>query len=229
MLRRSLILLFILTINQLKAEKLFDQQDYNASLNDAPIHEVDSLNLLSKKFKIFNKDSSLYFAQQALQIASSIEYIEGVIHAQHNIGEFYLDDGDYDSALEVFKAAESNSKKYHIEYLDCLSLSKIAIVYYFIGKYEKALDILLSERINNVLQRDNKIELASMQNMISYIFAKRGELKKSLVYRYRALNTRLEIGDKNEIQKCNDFFSGCTVITHETFLRLTPNLVIMRF
>ena len=106
MLRRSLILLFILTINQLKAEKLFDQQDYNASLNDAPIHEVDSLNLLSKKFKIFNKDSSLYFAQQALQIASSIEYIEGVIHAQHNIGEFYLDDGDYDSALEVFKAAE---------------------------------------------------------------------------------------------------------------------------
>ncbi|UZR93924.1 tetratricopeptide repeat-containing sensor histidine kinase [Chondrinema litorale] len=206
MLRRSLILLFLLTFTQLKAAKFFNQEDNGASLTDIQTREVDSLNLLSKKYKIYNKDSSLYFAKNALKIAISIEYINGLISAQHNIGEYYLDDGNYDSALLIFEAADKNAKKYRLEYLDCLSQSKTAIVYYFIGEYEKSLDILLSEEINNVLQRENKTEYANIQNMVSYIYSKRGELKKSLIYRYRALNTRLEIGDKNEIAKSYNAF-----------------------
>ncbi len=170
---------------------------------------VDNLNKKAITFKNLNIDSLYYYSKRAEELAKKINYNRGRVEAILNSGEYYMDKSQYSKARDAFDYSLSLCKEFEIDYLEAKSKSKQAAYYYFTGSYDSALNII-GHDVEAVIEKYDNIELASLLNLTSYIYAKQGLYAEALQYRYRVLNLRLAINDKNEIAKSynalGDFF-----------------------
>lgn len=170
---------------------------------------VDNLNKKAITFKNLNIDSLYYYSKRAEELAEKTNYNRGRVEAILNSGEYYMDKSQYSKAKDAFDYSLSLSKEFEIDYLEAKSKSKQAAYYYFTGSYDSALNII-GHDVEAVIEKYDNIELASLLNLTSYIYAKQGLYAEALQYRYRVLNLRLAVNDKNEIAKSynalGDFF-----------------------
>src|ERR1039458_2864591 len=68
---------------------------------------INTLNLISCEFKSNNPDTAIYFAKQALVLASKIEYKIGIADAYTWLGTAVSSLGKYDEALKELTIAKS--------------------------------------------------------------------------------------------------------------------------
>ncbi len=164
------------------------------------LEKVALLNQLSENYSVRTPSLSLEYAQQALALANDLNYPGGKGLAYNNIGEYYLNNGDYLKANENFAQALRVGQSIQDTTLIAISLTKIAVVSYFKGDYQQALKLALVV-LPLHKKTGNLRALANTQNTISYIYNGQGLPEKALEYALQALRNRRSLNDPNEIAK----------------------------
>ncbi|MDJ1506729.1 tetratricopeptide repeat-containing sensor histidine kinase [Xanthocytophaga agilis] len=164
------------------------------------VEKVNFLNHLAEVYSVRIPLQALKYGQLALTHAQTANYIQGQAKAFNNIGEYYLNNGEYDKANEQFQQALKIGYTISETEIIATSLTKIGVVYYFKGDYQKALHYLhqtlpLHKKLYNLRA------IANTQNTISYIYANQGVPEKALEYALQSLRIRKELNDPNEIAK----------------------------
>ncbi|MCU0446268.1 MAG: tetratricopeptide repeat-containing sensor histidine kinase [Microscillaceae bacterium] len=188
------------TTSQLKLPPPIDSLEIARKTTNQPRKYIDLTNLLAEKYKTFSPQKSLQYAEEAHQLAQKSRYTLGVVQALVNIGEFYLDDGNYTSALSRFFQALELSRQIKSESIEAIVMNKIGVVYYFQNQYDKALEYELPV-LEIQTKRQDYGQLGNTLSIISYAYTKKGNYATALQYHFRALEIREKIGDKNEIAK----------------------------
>lgn len=151
--------------------------DLNGQSNN--IHElnIDTLNLLSKKFCKSDFDSAYFYAEKALRLSDEINYPEGKIAAIINLGETKLAKGEIDSSVVHFNRALSigleNEKLSNYTFYARLGLCK---VHYYRAEYPEAL-IIIDKALEGLSKHTNFSFLASALNMKALIYKRTGKLE----------------------------------------------------
>ena len=86
------------------------------------------LNQIAESYKTISPLQSLEYAQLALDIAEKVRFSDGKAIALNHIGEYYLDTGEYDKALEFFFKALAISKNQKNKILESISYNKIGVI-----------------------------------------------------------------------------------------------------
>ncbi len=101
---------------------------------------------LSYEYAYSDFDSSLLYAQKALQLAEDIDFARGKANALIGFGNLYLRQGDYPQALQyAFKALEL-SEKFHFKREKAISLMELGYTYQDLSDYTRSLDLSLQAR-----------------------------------------------------------------------------------
>jgi signal transduction histidine kinase len=198
-----LLFLFILVFGSpLGAQTLAAPEDSleNALPSSAGQVRADLLNKLSEEYKVKVPAKAFSYGQQALLLATRLNYQPGVAAAFNNLGEYYLNNGNYGLATENFQKALSVGQSTDNKVVVAVSLAKIGVVFYFQGQYDKAL--LYAHQALPLLEKQNlQKEWAEDLSIISYIHSAGGNTQKALDYSLRALRIRQKMQNDNEIAK----------------------------
>lgn len=168
-----------------------------------PLKKAQILNSLSESYKAISPYKSFEYANQALDLARNIPDLRQEACAYINIGEYYLDLGKYDLALEYFEKALKDAQKQKFKNIEAVSFNKIGVVYYLQNKYA----LCLEYQFKSLKLQDKTIKQeirAQVLSLISYAYSKQGSYQKALDYHFQALKIREELGNQNEIAKSHN-------------------------
>jgi signal transduction histidine kinase/tetratricopeptide (TPR) repeat protein len=123
--------------------------------HDESIDNVRRLNFISEYYWGISIDSSLVYAEKALNLAEKIGFLEGKASAYLHFGGSYFYLSNYYSALKNFKLSLALWQKVGDKKNESAVLSNISMIYISLGLFEKALDYnkksqVVSEEINDI-------------------------------------------------------------------------------
>jgi tetratricopeptide (TPR) repeat protein len=147
---------------------------------------------ISKEFRTENYDSALVYAKNALKLARSLDFNEGIAKCQFDVGTIYYYRGEYDLTFEAWNEAAEKWKLIKDE-------SSLANCYRSIGiiksnqgdfktsieYYNKALEI--GEKINSLN------EISSTYNNIGMVYYAQGKYTEALEQYLKALKVNEEL------------------------------------
>src|SRR5436190_11160516 len=111
-------------------------------LNGHPTADTTRLSLLSNVAYYYNEidpDKGLKYAEEQLSLAKKINVPRHEADAMANRGINYWTQGEYEKAIEEYKAAQEIYKQLHLEREYTAILGRIGVVYYSSSDYPKAL------------------------------------------------------------------------------------------
>lgn len=128
----------------------------DANSTQRPVSQIDSLkaltnsstdstladlyNQISWNYRNINIDSSIHFAQKALELSRTHNYLNGINHSLNYLGIAYRNRSNYSKALELFfealKSSEYSKDLEEISY----TLINIGNIYIFQTNYQGAID-----------------------------------------------------------------------------------------
>ena len=158
--------------------------------------QVNYLNKLSSEYvNLSSYDTSLHYANSALQLAQYLEFKHGIAQAYNSMGAIYWYQGDYPKALDYY----SNGLKMEEEIGNKNGVAKnfgnIGNVYLTQGDYSKALDYYFKAlKIGEELGDKNRI--AIQLGNIGMVYMDQADYPKALDYFLKALKFGKEVGDK---------------------------------
>ena len=144
------------------------------------------------------QDSGLQQAQEALQLATSLEYEEGRVRAFYNLGKFHAFQSNFPSAVENYQKSISLASRIDDQKLLVAPYSDLSYIYGELGNYSKALEYALAAvRITDEL---NQIvgDQSQVYDNISYIYQELGNLKDAKKYALLALKADSLYGDQTD-------------------------------
>lgn len=156
--------------------------------------KIEILNTISINYLDYSLDSSLYFANEALNLAHIVQDKKGISDAYNGIGNVYLDKRDYNTALEFyFKCLDVRT-----EINDLKAISKvcndIAYIYRIENNYTKALEYY-KKGLEKSESIDDKKETTLFYIRIAGVFQDMGRYKESIEHYLKALDYEKEIHD----------------------------------
>jgi len=139
-------------------------------------------------------DSSIYFAQQLLELAESIEHRKFVADALNIQGSAYRLLGEFDKAIEYHQRSFDIMEEIDDKSGMAAAVNNIGIVHVMQGDRNKALDyfkqnLAIREKIGD------KRGIAGASNNIGNLYRAQGNLAKAAEYMTRALKIFEELGD----------------------------------
>lgn len=171
-------------------------------------YKTDALNLLSRElFLRTNYDSSLYYANQAMELGKKKGYKNGIADALSNIGKNYFSQGKNDEAMKSLKQAlkifkEIDQKK---GIADCYN--NMGNVYMTRSDYEKAYKLY-----SDALEIRKKIEdwqgMADSYNNMGIIKYYQGEYPEALENYLKALKHLKKIGNEKGVARSYSNIGG---------------------
>jgi len=166
-------------------------------------NKVNILNKLSEigGWRIGNYDTTMYYAQTAMQLAEKLEFKKGIATGYNNIGVIYRNQGNYPEALKNFLIL----LKIHEEIGDkggtADAYNHIGIIYRNQGNYPEALkNYFTSLKIFEEI--GDKSGIAINYINIGIIYKNQDNYPKALKNLFAALKIFEEIGDKGGIAPC---------------------------
>ncbi len=112
---------------------------------------------LSSNYRFSDPDSSMLFAQQAMQLAGTLNFPKGEARALHTYGEARRFRGEFPQALEAqFKALQISKNSDYLEGEE-LSLGSIGQVYNDLNEYRQALHYLYQANKINEIRSDKYV------------------------------------------------------------------------
>ncbi len=140
---------------------------------------------LSTKYRFFNPDSSVLFAQQAMQLADKANFPKGEARALYVYGESIRFRGDYPQALQAqFKALQISKRNNFLEEEE-LSLGSIGFVYNDLEEHRQSL-IYLFEAVKINGLRSDKYVRGRWLSGIGQVYEKMNMLDSALFYLHQA-------------------------------------------
>jgi len=170
--------------------------------------KVNALNELAYLFRSNNPDTAIYFASEALELATTANYATGMINAylrksiaNKNLGNFeeaLENNTDALSLCDQLLGSEAPTDKSKLMILKAWAYGNFGNIYEEQGNYPEAL-------INNLTALKIREEIGdeagitASNNNIGNIYAGQGNYSEALKYLFAALKVKEEIGDKKSI------------------------------
>lgn len=159
--------------------------------------KVLALNQLAEHYKSTLPSKSLKQAQAALEIAQKLQSPNLIALSISNIGEHYLDDGNYSKALATFRKAQQQGNLQ--DSIQAIILNKIGVSYYFQGQYKQALKF--QQKALALLNASQNLRRGYILSAISYVYMRQGNYRAALDYHFKALEVRKKMNNPNELAK----------------------------
>src|SRR6266496_1401105 len=170
--------------------------------------KINALNGLAYEFRSNNADTAIYFASEALALATKTNYETGIINAYLYKAIATMNLGKYGEALknnmnalkvcDELLSSEKATDKSKILKLKAGAYSSIANIYDEQGNYTEALkNNFAALKIREETQ--DKVGIAASYNNIGNIYAVQGNYPEALKNLFAALKIKEETGDKNSI------------------------------
>lgn len=190
----------ILIIQTFAQQKKIDELELSLQ-NLTNKQKAEVYNQLAEYYKNISLEKSYKNSKLALEYGEKYNDVKQTLKAKLNIGEYYLDQGNYNKAKKSFLAV-LKTKNYRDKTIKAAALNKIGVVYYFQSQDSIAMKYLKkSLNIYKTIGKQYWREKAQVLNLISYIHNREGNFSEALEFHFQALNTRKKLGDKNEIAK----------------------------
>ncbi|MDO9578429.1 MAG: tetratricopeptide repeat protein [Candidatus Cloacimonadales bacterium] len=159
---------------------------------------VNKLNRISREYSAFQPDSSLFYAQKALEEARKQDYEIGEVNALSNIGFYYFDLHQYDKALQFQKESLVLSEDVDFKIGKANALNNIGNIYEAQSSYDYALECHLKALdINREIGIEERI--ATSYNNIGNIYYCLSNYEKALEYYQNSLELKERSGKKDKI------------------------------
>ena len=170
--------------------------------------KINALNGLAYEFRSNNADTAIYFASEALALATKTNYETGIINAYLYKAIATMNLGKYGEALknnmnalkvcDELLSSEKATDKSKILKLKAGAYSSIANIYDEQGNYTEALkNNFAALKIRE--ETKDKVGIAASYNNIGNIYAVQGNYPEALKNLFAALKIKEETGDKNSI------------------------------
>ncbi len=170
---------------------------------------VNSLNKLATSLSFIDQDSSIMYADEALEISKQIGYEEGIARAYVIYGYNQLNTGNYPECVKYYLKALQLYDKLGLGKRKASVHSHIAFVNYYARNYEnaidncnKALSIYRSENENESIIGPVK-DTMSIYQQLALCYYLSGTCDKSLDYTLKYL----DVGRENNFDRTDLFFN----------------------
>lgn len=170
--------------------------------------KVRALNAMATYFKSNNPDTAIYFASEALSLATKINDEPGIIAAYLNRGFASSGLGEYKNALQDNTLALQlcdqllgSNKKINAPAISALkanAYASIGSVYQEQGNYNEALKSA-REALKIKQEMNDKDGIARQYNNIGNIYGDLGNFSEAIKHYFSSLKIKEEIGDKKSI------------------------------
>jgi len=210
-------------------DSLRNQLEQNLQNNT---QKVVLLNALAEIYHSVSAPKSLQYAQQALNTAHSLKDKKMISVSLNNLGEYYLNEGDYKQAFKNFFQSLTIGDSLQTPGLAAYSLHKIGLSCYYLNQYDQALSYQFRAlKIQQALKK--RKEVGAILSSISDVYTRKHLYAKALDFQYQALDTRQSIQDQREISQSLGAIGNLYLRSHnynkalETFeasLKISQNL-----
>lgn len=141
--RKNFLYIFILIANlilgQNKSNHKFDSLRRNLHKFKEDTNATKSYQFLARKYRSFNFDSAIYFADKGIALSKKIKSNKYLIGCYHNKASAYKDQGEnqkaIDTLLHIYKLSNETPEKFYLTGI-CLDLG---VLYRITGNYDKSL------------------------------------------------------------------------------------------
>ena len=198
--RISILFLLLIKFNFVYAiQNEIDSALSVLSKQKSDTNKVNTLNFLCWKYSdLGENEKTIYFANQAIEIAKKINFKKGERAATNEIAIVYINTGDYEKALKVLEKTVALA----FEINDSISAAKALVntgnVYNRLSNYTLSLDYY--QRALKIFQAlKNEFASAVVFNHIGTIYMDYKEPKLSEQYFLKAMKIRTEINDEQGI------------------------------
>jgi two-component system, sensor histidine kinase and response regulator len=212
----QLRLVFILII--LPAITCFGQQDqfsnpYIDSLKQVlkvesnSIAKVDLLNALAYNYYYFNHESTGQYARQAIDLATSVNYLKGLSEAQRMLGiSFKARNMEKEAIQWLYKGLETaESIGYHQGIAD--NLNSIGIFFSYIDDFQRAISFY-KRSVRHQILAGNKLREGILYGNTGGIYQRKGDLDSSLFYFEKSKVILDSLGDERWQAMINGHYGG---------------------
>lgn len=191
----SLVFCTIASVAQLK------KSDTLKILLSAEKHDTNKVTLLwqlSNEYQDNNPDTALFLAQEALQLARRIKYIEGESKALALLAaaQYYM--GNYPKALENYLLKLQIEEKRKVPKDYSVALNNIGLMYVLIAEYDNAIIYLYKSDSVETANNLNYIKHSVLLNLGEAYFRK-NNLDSSFAYFNKSLELAKATGTSDEI------------------------------
>lgn len=160
--------------------------------NTEKVYELN--NIASELWQNWYLDSALVYANEAKELALKLNDNAGLKYADMNLGDIYMDLGDYPIALENYLDALLINYQLADKFGLAASFSKIGNVYIEQGNYPEALStFFISLRIHQ--QMEDQLSMAIDYSSIGSVYNLQENNEMALDYYLKALAIDAKIGD----------------------------------
>jgi adenylate cyclase len=142
-----------------------------------------------------NIDQSLPYYLRALEISESINYIDGIGLVSFNLGDFYFQKEEYDSALFYFEKSLKDQALIDV----ATSLNSIGKVYAYRGEFPSAIKSQ-REALGIAEEIDAKLEMAQIYLGLADTYQKQGNIKLAVDHFEQAKAIASEIESNYELK-----------------------------
>ncbi len=168
------------------------QQILNAK---ADTNKVKSLSDLCWNYRFKSADSALVFGQQALQLATQINYPKGIAQAYNDMAIIYIDKANFRSATNYLNEAMKIRQQLNDSTGIAALYNKLGIIAQKQGRLKEALENQIAAlKIYQKLGQDKWIGYSL--NNIAIIHQNLGNLDNALKYHQEALEYRIKLKDR---------------------------------
>ncbi|MBL1232212.1 MAG: tetratricopeptide repeat protein [Flavobacteriales bacterium] len=148
--------------------------------------------LLKQADQSQQEDSSLFYANKALEFASKKNYITGVLLSITKIGNFYAMSGKLEEAISFYKTTIPNYK------FDATQLStaynQIGIYHVYLGHYDSTETYFL-KALEMRKQMNDSVGIGASLNNLGNVMMSKGDYDKAVKYFFQSLKIRETIKD----------------------------------
>lgn len=187
-----------------------------ARLKNTPNNTKEKVKILNALADIYSSSSatkSLQYAQQALTIANQLKDKALISNSLNNVGEYYLNQGEYKEAFRTFFQSLSIGDSINNQATTAKSLYKLGVSCYHLNQYDIALSYQFKAlKIEQTLKNDK--ETGTILSNISFIYARKHYYAKALEYQYKALEIRKSINNQREVSKSLDALGNLHLRSH---------------
>lgn len=158
------------------------------------IKTINALNAYAKLHLQYAPDTSLIYAQQALELAQNQSYFRGMAESKHYIGQVLLDHGAFSQSILHYADALQYYKKAGLIEGEAEVYNALGDLYYFTRQIEEALEQHQKAYHiykSNGLKRGEAITLG----FIGHYYEKQENYEQALNYQIQALEIYKELQD----------------------------------
>ena len=161
-------------------------------------NKVNLLTATSFAYYSINPDEGIKYGQQALALATKLEWKKGIGNANNRLGTNYSTKSDYPKALEYFQEALKMFEEIGFKKGIASVSGNIGNIYYYQSDYSKALEYYF-KALKMDEEMGNKNLIALITRNIGNVYYRQSDFPKALECYFKTLKMDEEIGNKNSV------------------------------